>query len=57
METTPPTMLIKGGLDSSNGEMLLIVISFIATIEEIDLALIIETFDCCEVTDTTNKSF
>jgi len=50
-------MLIKGKSDSPNGEMLSIVISEIFTTEEIDLALVVETFDFCEVTDSENKAF
>jgi hypothetical protein len=56
-KTIPPTMLISGESDSSNGKMLSIVISDITTTEEIDLALVLETFDFCEITDAENKAF
>jgi len=55
--TIPPTMLNKGDSDSSKGEMLSIVISEILITEEIDLALVVETFDFREITDTENKAF
>ena len=50
-------MLISGESDSSNGDILSIVISEIFTTEEINLALVVETIAFCEVTDTESKTF
>lgn len=53
--TIPPMMLIKGESDSFNGKVLSMMISEISTIEEIDLARIVETFELSEVTFSENK--
>ena len=50
-------MLINGEFDSSNGEMLSIVISEIFTTEEVDLDLVVETSYSCEITDKEYKTF